>query len=562
MFSKTNLMTSIAFVIVIALMTVMMSVAISGMNGIQTQFDHVVKINVEKLRQIDIMRRTNRERVIGLQLSLILDDPFEIDEMAMRHMSYANQFIAARISLNEMAILPAEIESLEKIRLASMIAAPINDRVRDLVLNERQEEAKTLMIDQLIPVQDNLYEEFEVLAELYEKESERLSLMAHEEKHVVFRRMIIMLGLVVSICLLIALKITRVVSESERALVKYSDELERLVDARTNELSREIEERKHTERWAQEKSERLSVTLASIGDGVVTIKPDNTVDYMNPAAQRLTQINTAECIGHSIGKVLQFVDPESDDEKPALTSISYENHHTTSTDDRVLRCSNGKLLDIQQTVASITDSDGTTYGSVIVLRDVSEARALERRLAHQASHDPLTGLVNRREFESIANHMLERAQLDNSKHCLCYIDLDRFKAVNDSCGHSAGDKLLQELSEQVCKCLRKSDTFGRLGGDEFGLLLEHCDKNRGREIAEGIRKTISDYRLVLGDQEFSVGASIGLVEITSQSTELNTLLSYADTACYKAKELGRDCVHISTKKESDINQASDQRDAG
>ncbi len=556
MFSKTNIVTSIAFLTVIVLMTIMVSFALSGMNDIQVRLDHVVKVNAEKLRQVDIMRRANRERVIGLQLTLILDDPFEIDEMAMAHMSYANDFIAARTKLFEMAESPAEIASLEKIRIASMKAAPINDEIRDLALNDNQTAAKDLMIEHLVPVQDQIYAEFEALADLYEKEAERTNGNAREDYDVVLHRIIIMLSLVVVICSLIALKIIQIVTRSERALVKHSSELELLVDARTHELSREISERKRTERWARTESKRLAVTLASIGDGVVTIKPDNTVDYMNPAAERLTQFSTTQCLGHAVDNVLQFVDRASGEEKPLFTTTSADVNNEISNDDRVLRCNDGQLLDIQQTIASIIDNDGTTYGSVIVLRDVSEARTLERKLQHQASHDPLTGLVNRREFENIAYNMLKRVQIDNSKHCLCFIDLDKFKAINDSCGHSSGDTLLQELSERVLACIRKSDTFSRLGGDEFGLLLDHCDATKGREIAEDVRRTISEYRLRHQEREFSVGASIGLVEVTSDNTDLQSLLHLADEACYKAKELGRDCIHISTSEKSNITQVS------
>lgn len=559
MFSRTNIVTSGGFLIVIAMMAAMAVLAISGMHSIQQQLDQVVSVNAEKLRQVAIMRRSNRERIIGLQLMLLLDDVFEMDEVAMQHMGHANHFIAARAKLYEMATSKEEVEALDRIRDASIQAAPINDLIRDMALDEEQGQAITLMLEKLSPAQNRIYAEFRVLAEIYESEAQRSNGSAEQQYQQLLQRMVLILGLVVSLCVFIAYKITRRISSTELALVKHTDELEQLVEVRTADISQEISERKRAEQIARKESERLTVTLASIGDGVVTIRPDSTIEYMNPAAEQLTQYSHQQVAGRPVEEVLHIVDQDTGKDRPLLTEKITKKGTARILSDGALRRSDGELIDIQQTIAEITDDEGTTYGSVVVLRDVSEARALALKLAHQATHDPLTNLVNRREFESRIEIALKRTYLDKSLHTICYIDLDRFKAVNDSCGHAAGDRLLRELSVRVCAILRKGDTFARLGGDEFGLLLDQCPVEKGREIAESVRQCISDYNLAYEDQLYSVGASVGVVEISPESQSLETLLSVADAACYMAKEHGRDCVEVYHPNDNDIIQRQGEK---
>ena len=552
--SRTNLITGAAFLIIIIMMATMVSLAISGMHEIQQKLDQVVSVNAEKLRQIAIMRQSNRERIIGLQYMLILDDPFEIDEIAMQHMGHANHFIAARKKLYEMASSKAETDALERIRVASMLAAPINDNIRDLVLDEEQTQAKVLMIEKLSPAQDRIYAEFTDLAEIYENQAELSNGTARQQYDLVFSRIIAILIVVTGFCAVIAYTIIQHISRKERALMEHTDQLENLVTERTAELSQEVGERVRAETIARQEGKRLAVTLASIGDGVITIRPDSTIEYMNRAAEQLTQLIYEQVVGQPVDSLLHLVDRNSGDEKSVGPMSPDIPSRMRTSGDGVLILSNGEQIDIQQTVADITDEEGITHGSVIVLRDISEARALAQRLTHQATHDPLTGLVNRREFESRVNIALNRASSDNITHTLGYIDLDKFKVINDSCGHTTGDRLLRELSERVKSRLRKGDTFARLGGDEFGLLLDQCSIKKGLEIAQTVKQTISDYRLLHNDQVYSVGASIGLVEVSAEIHDLATLLSDADAACYMAKERGRNCVQIYQSTDQDIIQ--------
>ncbi len=527
----------------------MATMAMSGMRSIQRQLDNVVSINAEKLRQVAVMRRSNRDRIIGLQFMLILEDPFEIDEIAMEHMGHANRFIAARKTLYEMATSTAESDALDQIRITSMVAAPINDRIRDLVLDEQQEEAKELMIAKLLSAQNDIYSQFEILAQIYKDEAKRSIEKAQRKYDAVYGQTIIILIAVVGLCIFIAIQIIRRINRSETSLVKHMDKLERTVEDRTIELKQE--------------SKRLAVTLASIGDGVITINNDGAIQYMNPTAEALTQLTHEQVSGKPVDTVLRSINQETGDECPLLATGTSKSTDSGRPSDRLMLRANGDLLDIHKTVADITDDNGQTHGKVVVLRDVSKARALERRLAHEATHDPLTGLVNRREFELRINNAIKRAVVDKSPHTLCYIDLDRFKAINDSCGHAVGDRLLCELSELVRAHLRKIDTFARLGGDEFGLLFEQCPIAKGSEIAESIRQAISAFQVVHENQVFSVGVSIGIVEISTDTNDLETLLRVADAACYAAKEKGGGSVQIYRATDDDIIQLqSETRLAG
>ncbi len=182
---------------------------------------------------------------------------------------------------------------------------------------------------------------------------------------------------------------------------------------------------------------------------------------------------------------------------------------------------------------------------MVVFRDVTKERRLKRALSYQASHDALTGLINRREFDNrLAEALRERAAATQGPHALLYVDLDQFKVVNDTCGHSAGDRLLRDVTGLLQAHVRAADTIARLGGDEFGILVRSCTAEQGANIADNIRQAIRDYRFTWEQNTTGIGASIGVVEITRESDSAASLLSAADIACYAAKDSGRNRVHL------------------
>ena len=205
-------------------------------------------------------------------------------------------------------------------------------------------------------------------------------------------------------------------------------------------------------------------------------------------------------------------------------------------------------------VTPIADETGWFTHWISVQRDVTERKLAEEKLNYQSSHDELTGLVNRREFERRAEELLASVVDGRSEHAACYIDLDQFKVVNDTCGHAAGDELLRQLGALLKKSIRKGDTLSRLGGDEFGVLIKNCSTEDSFKVASYIKSIIEDYRFIYEGQSFRVSASMGLVPIFDSKTTLSILMKNADAACYLAKDYGRNRIHIYNENDEDLTQ--------
>jgi len=212
----------------------------------------------------------------------------------------------------------------------------------------------------------------------------------------------------------------------------------------------------------------------------------------------------------------------------------------------------GKEVSVELRASPIRAAGPQPTGCVVVLHDVSEIRGITRQMSYQASHDPLTGLVNRREFERRLEDALQTARAGNGSHVLCYLDLDRFKAVNDTSGHTAGDNMLRELAGILKDKIRDSDVVARIGGDEFGMLLIGCPLEKARQITDDVCGAIRDFNFVWRDKIFSVGVSVGLVQIGTESGSLEDALSAADSACYIAKQQGRGRIHVYSARDEAV----------
>ena len=301
--------------------------------------------------------------------------------------------------------------------------------------------------------------------------------------------------------------------------------------------------------------ERAEVTLHSIGDGVIVTDRNQIVEYLNPVAESLTKWSSNDAVGRPLAEVMQLMDETT--LQPAQSPMEQalrENSIATFTSQVALIRRDGSSLAIEDSAAPIHDRHGKVIGGVMVFHDVSAARSMAQRISWAATHDSLTGLVNRREFEVRVDGALNTAQNQGVQHALCYMDLDQFKIVNDTCGHVAGDTLLKQLSDLLSAKLRKTDTFARLGGDEFGLLLEGCPLDRARMIAADLLATVTDYRFTWEGKMFRVGLSIGLVAIDSDSTSKTEVLSAADSACYAAKKQGRGRISVYHIADAEIAQ--------
>ena len=212
----------------------------------------------------------------------------------------------------------------------------------------------------------------------------------------------------------------------------------------------------------------------------------------------------------------------------------------------------GNELYIESCASPIRDGAGNVSGGVLVFHDVSESRELNRKLSYHASHDILTGLVNRREFESRLERAMKSARAREASFALCHIDLDQFKIINDNCGHSAGDALLGQVGALLKSKIRWRDTVSRLGGDEFGVLLESCSLEEAVRNAEALREAIRNYKFVWEERTFRLGASIGVVPMSPENEDVAALLSAADSACAAAKENGRNRIYSFQENDIDL----------
>jgi diguanylate cyclase (GGDEF)-like protein/PAS domain S-box-containing protein len=296
---------------------------------------------------------------------------------------------------------------------------------------------------------------------------------------------------------------------------------------------------------------RAMVTLDAMGESVITVDAEGRIDYINQSAQTLLGQSFDQVVGKSFADVASLVD-EADRRSlgdPVRKALTTGGRVTIGKRAVLVPASGSEERSIEISVTPLKSDAKETLGLVLVMHDTSELRGLNRQMTYQASHDALTGLVNRREFERRLREAMDAAQTGDVAHALCYLDLDRFKVVNDTCGHTAGDNMLREVATIIKDAVRDSDTAGRIGGDEFALLLVGCPLEKARQIADDVVRAVDDYRFVWKDKIFNIGVSIGLVEIGRGGGSIEDLMNSADSACYIAKKQGGVHVHVYSARE-------------
>lgn len=508
------------FAAVIIIMTVLTLLGLKKMADINEQLETIVQHHNAKSALVKQMRNSARERVFIIQNMMLITDPFDQDDAAMNIDALGAQFTAARQQLMTMELSPHEHAMLDIQSKWAQQAVPLQREAVNLIIGDKPEQAQQLLLEQVIPTQQKVLAtlaQLEVKQEAAVEQTFKDAVATHKKARV----QIIVLGVIAAwLGVLIAI---------------FTINRSRLS---AQQLYRE--------------KERAQVTLHSIGDGVITADANGTIDYLNPIAEQLTGWRSQAVEGKALLDIFRIV--EGEEEKPLYQDL--EQLLSQSNEERPLHQS--MLLDanhdksaVDFTASAIRDRDQKLAGIVVTFRDVSEIRALADHLSHQARHDPLTNLVNRREFELRLEQALVRAHKEGQQHALCFLDLDRFKIVNDTCGHAAGDELLIQLVARLKQQIRSNDLLARLGGDEFGLLLENCPQEKGQLIAEELREAINSFVFVWEGQSFSVGVSIGMVVIDANSGSLSEVIAMADAACYSAKDGGRNRVHLYTASDKE-----------
>ncbi|MCC3489554.1 MAG: EAL domain-containing protein [Microcoleus sp. PH2017_16_JOR_D_A] len=310
-------------------------------------------------------------------------------------------------------------------------------------------------------------------------------------------------------------------------------------------VQRDISDRKRMEQAFFKEKELAQVTLQSIGDAVIATDSHGYISTLNPVAEKLTGWSTSEAKGLPLAGVLRIVDETTRMPIENIAQIAlYEGRIVDQGHNSLLIARHNREFAIDHCVAPIHASNGTIVGAVVVFRDVTQVRTQARQLTWQATHDPLTQLVNRHEFEYQLEHALHSSQGYGQEHVMLYLDLDRFKIVNDTSGHVAGDELLRQVSQLLKSNIRKTDILARLGGDEFAVLLYNCPPEQGLDVAKLLLQNIQEFRFAWQDKTFAIGVSIGLVAINRKTVSTSAVLSAADLACYAAKNKGRNRVQV------------------
>ncbi|HWV15123.1 MAG TPA: EAL domain-containing protein [Cellvibrio sp.] len=307
----------------------------------------------------------------------------------------------------------------------------------------------------------------------------------------------------------------------------------------------DVSARKDIERQLEENLQLMQITLDSIADAVITTDIYGKVQWLNPSAEKLTGWSKSKATGKPLQDVFVVVDEET--RKPVQNSVARclaEGKVSSMEKHTLLMAADNMEYGIEDSASPIRNSKKEIVGAVLVFHDVSMQRRHSNEMNYRATHDALTGLINRAEFEAQLQAMLENAQREHSENALMYIDLDQFKVVNDACGHSLGDQLLIQVTALIQRCVRSQDLVARIGGDEFAVLLHQCDVNHALRVGQNICDAMDEFRFQHDGRRFRVGTSIGLVPVDDRWPSISEVLQAADTCCYAAKDAGRNRVHI------------------
>lgn len=508
------------FALVLALTLAVGAIALTRMAELRAHLQQIVQVNTQKTQILSDMRHHMRERVIHLQAMALTDDLFIRDMLNDKFMTHATQFNNGRARLEELPLGDRERVLLDRLHRSTAESGAVRALIVDALAADRTAEAVRLLREDYTRAQEASLALLEEMIALQRQATAQTETRLARESH---DTLLLLAGLCLAafaVGVAVAGLVTRVVKRAETGIF--------------------------------DEKELAQVTLHSIGDAVITTDGEGNIRFLNPVAERLTGWQTAVASGQSLGRVFRVVDAQT--RAPVNVLNEDEGAREVRSESLLLIGDDDRECPIENSCAPIRNREGYVVGHVLVFRDVSKAQYLAQQLSWQASHDALTGLVNRHEFERRLTQLLATAQRDRKAHALLYIDLDQFKIVNDTCGHTAGDQLLLQLAAVLQQRIRERDVIARLGGDEFGVLLEGCPLDQARRIADNLLEAVNDFRFVWQDKYFEIGASIGVVPVNGDTESVTRALSTADAACYAAKDGGRNRVHVFEPDDRELAQ--------
>jgi diguanylate cyclase (GGDEF)-like protein/PAS domain S-box-containing protein len=518
---KSRNLLVVAFGLLLVALTVLMTLGLARIESFNSQVNDLTSAEGHKIGVISELFLANGQR--ASLIDGLFAAPAEPARAAAhaRYRSAIEQFTSAVEKLRRLPVAGAEAAARDDAIAAAGAAHDVGERIAGMLMRGEGALASELNLTQAVLVDSRLQETLYLLLEANHAETARTIATANQGMRVAF----LLIGAVGVLALVagvaIAWLVIRTVSETQDRL----------------EHGKELAE----------------VTLHSIVDGVITTDAGGRIEYMNPVAEHYLGWTTAQARGMRLSEVYRVIDERSGQPVETLAGTDAPAAPEEAMAVRLVD-RNGRETPVRYSHAPIRGANGAVYGTIVVFHDVSQIRAMSQQLMWQASHDALTGLVNRREFERRLAELIETAREKKREHALLYMDLDHFKTVNDTCGHSAGDELLRQLTATMQARMRGSDTLARLGGDEFGALLESCPMDQALRIANATREAVREFRFVWEDKTFSVGVSMGLVPITAESRDAGRVLAAADASCYDAKSKGRDRVQVYQPKEGDYGE--------
>lgn len=515
------LILSSAFSFVILLTALMLFIEYFHMENMEKQLNEIALVNNVKQQHIHKMLTSARERTLALHRMIIIEDPFEQDSDWMLFNHFGSVFARHRKELMDMPLTPEEVKILLQQSKVTRPTVLIQKKVAELALEGKRLIANRLLQSSSVPNQDMVFAELKKFYNLQISMMKRATEKTKQTFHLAKKMTLILAILAFFSSIVIAFFVIKRINRYQERLFREKVQAE--------------------------------ITLHSIADGVITTDKDGIIEYLNPMACRMLELTCRNAVMRPLNEVFRlYYEQDKSVCLDLLEKTLNQRLISTSEGNAILLTSSAKEYAIEYTVSPILDYNMELVGAIIVFHDMSELRLLSQQLGYQASHDALTELINRRAFEIELKQCVEETKLDDSHHVLCFLDLDRFKVVNDTCGHAAGDDLLKQVASILRENTRRQDILSRHGGDEFALILYKCSIQDGQQIAEKIKDIIKQEHFAWGNQVFDIGVSIGLVPITSGAINIDNLLSTADGACYRAKEMGRNRVCIYDKNNKPI----------
>lgn len=484
------------------------------LNNSRNQIENVVFNHQQKAWLLSELRLLVNKRTAGIQKMLLIDDPIMISEELVQFRSLAGKYVQKWDELSKLPFNTEEANVLKKLSQLIQQNTTRQAHIGDLIHNRQLDEARQELLEKVLPAQSIVFSQMEQLTQLQENASRH----AVEEAQNIYKHMVwTMILLAVSIITVLSIVAGQVVKRLHKT--EYDNHFEK---------------------------ERSFTALDSIADAVITTDAKGNIDQFNQAASKLCGLEGSHNIKQPLDKILSFKTILSGNLQANPARQVVETGQALHLyEDIYLICKKNKELAIELSASPIFDLQGKISGAVLVIKDISKMRALTDELAHQARYDSLTGLLNRYEFENrLEQSITEARRYPDEQTWFCYLDLDQFKIINDTRGHLTGDELLKQVAAKLISITRDVDHVGRMGGDEFTIVLKRCNKETAIKIMERIRNELHAMRFCWDGKCFTITASIGVVEITARSGNVYDVLKTADTACYIAKEEGRNRIHL------------------